>query len=89
MSANNMQMLLAAALADAGVAYGPTFVFGEYLARGELVALLPSYRLAELTIQAVYPSARHVPFKVRQFIEYLVKAFGDSPPWDSMRSRRK
>lgn len=81
-SANNMQMLLAAALAGVGVAYGPTFVFGEYVARGELVALLPAYRVQELTIQAVYPSARHVPLKVRRFIDYLVDAFGDHPPWD-------
>jgi len=85
-SANNMQMLLAAALAGAGVAYGPTFVFGEYLARGELVALLPAYRAAELQIQAVYPSARHVPLKVRQFIEHLVEAFGDPPLWDRVQS---
>jgi DNA-binding transcriptional LysR family regulator len=82
MSANNMQMLLAAALAGAGVAYGPTFVFGEHLARGELVALLPSYLTTELTIQAVYPSARHVPLKVKRFVEHLVEAFGDPPPWD-------
>jgi DNA-binding transcriptional LysR family regulator len=83
MSANNMQMLLAAALAGAGVAYGPTFVFGAHIARGELVALLPSYRATELTIQAVYPSARHVPLKVRQFIDHLITAFGDEPPWDA------
>jgi len=82
MSANNMQMLLAAALAGTGIAYGPTFVFGEYLARGELVTLLPAYRAPELTIQAVYPSARHVPLKVRQFIDHLVHTFGDEPPWD-------
>jgi len=82
LSANNMQMLLAAALAGVGVAYGPTFVFGQYVARGELVALLPAYRVQELTIQAVYPSARHVPFKVRRLIDYLVEAFGDEPPWD-------
>jgi DNA-binding transcriptional LysR family regulator len=82
MSANNMQMLLAAALAGAGVAYGPTFVFGEHIARGELVPLLPAYRATELTIQAVYPSARHVPLKVRRFIDHLIESFGDEPPWD-------
>ena len=87
-TANNMQMLLGAALAGAGVAYGPTFVFGEYLARGELVALLPAYRASELTIQAVYPSTRHVPLKVRQFIDHLVDTFGDQPPWDRLRSSR-
>lgn len=82
MSANNTQMLLSAALAGVGIAYGPTFVFGEHLRRGELVALLPAYRAAELVVQAVYPSARRIPFKVRRFVDYLAEAFGDDPPWD-------
>ncbi|KXU84871.1 LysR family transcriptional regulator [Paraburkholderia monticola] len=86
MSANNVQMLLGAALAGAGVAYGPTFVFGDPIARGELVELLPGYRASELTIQAVYPSARHVPLKVRTFVEHLVDAFGERPSWDSALS---
>lgn len=83
MSANNMQMLLSAALAGAGIAYGPTFVFGEHLRRGELVALLPEHRTTELVIQAVYPSARRIPLKVRRFVEYLAEAFGDEPHWDA------
>ncbi|WGS51290.1 LysR family transcriptional regulator [Paraburkholderia sp. D15] len=80
--ANNTQMLLAAALAGAGIAYGPTFVFGEHLRRGELVALLPAYRTTSLTIQAVYPSAQRIPLKVRRFVDYLVETFGDEPSWD-------
>lgn len=87
LAANNTQMLLAAALAGAGIVYGPTFVFGEAIARGELVELLPGYRAADLTIQAVYPSARHMPLKVRQFVDCLVEAFGDEPPWDRVVSR--
>ncbi|HEY3539080.1 MAG TPA: LysR family transcriptional regulator [Trinickia sp.] len=82
MAANNTQMLLAATLAGAGIAYGPTFVFGEHLRRGELVALLPAYRAADLAIQAVYPSAQRIPLKVRRFVDYLAEAFGDEPPWD-------
>lgn len=89
MAANNTQMLLAAALAGAGVVYGPTFVFGEQIARGKLVALLPDYHTSELTIQAVYPSARHVPVKVRRFLDYLVAAFGDEPPWDRVAPPRQ
>lgn len=81
-AANNTQMLLATALAGAGIAYGPTFVFGEHLQRGELVALLPAYRTTELAIQAVYPSALRIPAKVRRFVDYLADAFGDAPPWD-------
>lgn len=82
MTANNTQMLLASALAGAGIAYGPTFVFGPHLQRGELVALLPDYPAADLTLQAVYPSTHQIPLKVRRFVDYLVAAFGDNPPWD-------
>jgi DNA-binding transcriptional LysR family regulator len=89
LAADNTQILLAAALAGAGVAYGPTFVFGEQIALGKLVELLPEYRPAELTIQAVYPSSRHLPLKVRSFLDYLVAAFGNEPPWDRMPPQRK
>ena len=37
MQANNMQMLLSAALAGVGVAYGPTFVFGHDIKAGNLI----------------------------------------------------
>ncbi|RKT14269.1 LysR family transcriptional regulator [Paraburkholderia sp. RAU2J] len=82
MTANNTPMLLASAIAGAGIVYGPTFVFGAHIRGGELVALLPAYRAADLTIQAVYPSARRIPLKVRRFVDYLAEAFGDEPPWD-------
>lgn len=81
--ANNMQMLSAAALAGMGVAYGPTFVFGEDIKAGRLVALLPRFKAPELTIHAVFSSTRYVPSKVRRFIDYLVNAFGDEPAWDA------
>ncbi|MEX3845658.1 LysR substrate-binding domain-containing protein [Paraburkholderia sp. BR10882] len=82
LAANNTQMLFGAALAGAGIAHGPTFVFGEHLRRGELVALLPDYRATELAIQAVYPGVRRIPLKVRRFVDYLAETFGDEPPWD-------
>lgn len=82
MSSDNTQMLLAAALAGTGITYGPSFVFGEHLARGGLVRLLPDYRTSELAIHAVYPTARHVSLKLRRFIDQLVASFGDNPPWD-------
>jgi DNA-binding transcriptional LysR family regulator len=57
-------------------------VFGEHLRLGELVALLPAYRAADLANQAVYPSARRMPLKVRRFVDYPAGTFGDEPPWD-------
>jgi DNA-binding transcriptional LysR family regulator len=88
LAANNTQMLLAAALAGAGIVYAPTFVLGEEIARGTLVELLPMYGTAELTIQAVYPGTRQVPLKVRRFVDHLVAAFGDEPPWDRIAAQR-
>ena len=84
LAANNMQMLLAAALAGAGVAYGPTFVFGESIARGALRMLMPEYKTSELAIHAVYPTKRHESLKLRRFIEHLSTSFGGGPPWDLM-----
>ncbi len=87
LAANNVQMLLAAARAGAGVVFGPSFVLGEAIARGELVELLPDWRAPDLTIQAVYPSARHLPLKVRRFVDCLAAEFGDAPPWDRYREQ--
>ena len=80
--ANNMEMLLAAALAGLGIAYGPTFVFGHYLASGQLLQLLPDHATTELAVHAVYPTARHVPSKVRSFIDFVAADFAGVPPWD-------
>jgi len=86
MATDNMQMLLAAALAGAGVTYGPSFVFGQHVATGQLVALLPDHRTSDLAIHAVYPTARHVPLKLRRFIDQLIADFGGTPPWDLLTS---
>jgi DNA-binding transcriptional LysR family regulator len=82
MAANNTQMLLAASLAGAGVAYGPSFVFGERIAAGDLIILLPDHRTSDLAIHAVYPTARNISLKARSFIEYLIASFGGEPPWE-------
>lgn len=82
LAANNMQMLLAAALAGAGVAYGPSFVFGEAIASGALEVLMSDHKTSELSIHAVHPTKRHVSVKLRRFIEHLSASFGDMPPWD-------
>lgn len=84
LAANDMRMLLDAALAGLGVAYGPSFVFGQAIARGDLRLLMPDHKTTELAIYAVYPTKRHVSLAVRRFIEHLSAGFGDMPPWDVM-----
>jgi DNA-binding transcriptional LysR family regulator len=87
LAANNMQMLLAAALAGSGVAYGPTFVFGERIMAGDLITLLPDHRTSDLAVHALYPSARNISLKARRFIDHLIECFGGDPPWDRAPAR--
>lgn len=85
MHANNMHMLLSAALAGVGIAYGPTFVFGQAIAAGQLIHLLPDCQTTELTVHAVYPTARHVPSRVRAFIDFVAAEFAGELPWDRLQ----
>ena len=83
MHANNMRMLLAATLRGIGISYGPSFVFNEHIRSGALVALLPDHGTKDLAIHAVYPTSRHVPLKLRSFIDHLAKEFGSDAHWES------
>lgn len=82
LSANNTQMLLGAAVAGAGVAYGPSFVFAQAISDGALAEVLPDHKTSALEIHALFPTKRHVSAKVRAFLRLLVETFGGDPPWD-------
>ena len=83
--ASNMQLLLAVALEGGGIAYGPSFIFGEALCRGTLVRVLPKYSAADLGIHTVVSSSRYLSTKVRHLIDRLATEFGENPPWDRWR----
>lgn len=82
--ADNMQMLLATAVAGGGVIYGPDFVLGHALATGTLERVLPNYTTTHLGIHAVHPSARLISAKVRRFIELLDSGFGETVSWETL-----
>lgn len=62
-----------AAVAGLGIAYLPGFLVDEDLASGRLQALLPSCETESVPILALYPSRRHLPAKVRRFIDLMVE----------------
>lgn len=81
--ASNGDALVAAALAGQGLIYQPTFLVGDAVRDGHLVALRldqPTYGL--LAVHAVLPFGRHPPAKVRAFIDFLARRFGSEPSWD-------
>lgn len=81
--ANNGETLRAAALAGLGIVRIPTFLVGEDIAAGRLQSILRRYPLPELSIHALYVQRRHLPAKVRMFVEFLSGRFGPEPAWDA------
>lgn len=67
------EALLAAAVAGMGLAFLPNWMVNDALGAGELVPLLPDCGSRPVPIQAVYPSARQVPAKVRLFVDHLAR----------------
>ncbi|MFK5892629.1 MAG: LysR family transcriptional regulator [Pseudomonadota bacterium] len=82
MRANNGDVLLKGAIDGLGIIAVPTFISYEAVNQGLLIPILSNYKLAEMAVYAVYPNQRHLPIRVRLFIDYLTKRFGNSPYWD-------
>ena len=68
---NNGMALLEMTKAGLGINNAPGFFVKDALASGELVEILSEYKQKPLDIYVVYPNRRHLPAKVRAFIEFL------------------
>ncbi len=80
---NNSEALREALIGGCGIARLPTFVAGPDITSGRLVRLLGQYRMPSQTLYAVFPERRHLPAKVRVFLDFAVERFGaDRPYWD-------
>ncbi|MCX7206816.1 MAG: LysR family transcriptional regulator [Proteobacteria bacterium] len=80
---NNSEALRDALLAGLGICHMPSFVVGADLAAGRLVTLLDDYPLPRYAIYAVFPERKHVPAKVRAFLDFIdQQQWLDAPYWD-------
>jgi DNA-binding transcriptional LysR family regulator len=61
------------ALDGLGIAILPLDMLEDHLARGRLELLLTDYQLPERHLHVIYPSRRHLPTKVRIFIDLLIE----------------
>jgi len=77
---NNGEVLRDAALAGRGIVLLPTFIVGPYLEDGSLRAVLADYRSPEMSVYALYPPTRYIPFKLRAFIDFLVERLAARRP---------
>ena len=77
LEANDGQVLLAAALRHLGILVQPMYIIHDDIVAGRLVPLLTEWELPRLTINVAYPTRRHLPVKVRCFVDYLVEKFAE------------
>jgi len=82
MVANNGDFLKNAAIYGHGIILSPTFIVWKEILSGTLVTLLDDYCCSALNAYAIYPQTRHLPHRVRRFIDFLVNKFSSKPYWD-------
>jgi DNA-binding transcriptional LysR family regulator len=70
---NSIEAVRAAALTGQGVCRLPLMNVAEDLKKERLKRLLPGSTAAEVTIQAIYPGARHLSTRVRTFLDFVAK----------------
>jgi len=75
LEANDGQILRAAALDGLGILVQPTYIVHDDLEAGRLIRILPDWELPVLAINIAYQNRRHLPGKVRVFIDFLVEHF--------------
>ena len=64
-----------------GLAWRSTWEIESQLQSGELITVLDNYSLPHYDIMAVYPQQRHLPAKVRFFIDMLKSVYAQTGYW--------
>ncbi|MBI1393724.1 MAG: LysR family transcriptional regulator [Alphaproteobacteria bacterium] len=82
MFSNNGEILRTAATKGVGLALLPTFIVGAELQSGRLVTVLNEWPPTALSICLLYAPKRQFATRMRLFIEFFYKRFGDRPYWD-------
>lgn len=75
LGSNGLPFVRRAAIAGAGIALLPEPTGDSAVRRGLLSPVLPDYALTTSPLYLVYPSARHVPLRVRLFRDFLLEHF--------------
>ncbi|HEV2570849.1 LysR substrate-binding domain-containing protein [Methylocella sp. CPCC 101449] len=83
MSANDGQVLLAAARAGNGIALLPNYLALPALRTGSVAAVLEDFSPPELWVRLLVPERRVLVPRVRALMDFLTESFR-SPPWEQI-----
>lgn len=82
LSSSSGDFLANAAAHGMGIVKQPTFIASTAIRSGKLIPVLTDYSWPISPAFAVYPPTRHLSYRVRAFIDFLVERFSDTPQWD-------
>ncbi|GET36736.1 LysR family transcriptional regulator [Microseira wollei] len=87
LTANNSEVLRQLCLDGAGLILMPTWLVGEDIRAGRLQAVLTDFQVhpqveMDMGIYALYLPNRRYSLRVKTFIDFLVKRFGNPPYWE-------
>ena len=70
------------ALAGRGLAWRSLWEVGQDLKEGTLTSVLDAWQAPPMGIHAVFPQRRHLPLRVRLFIDLLKETYGQPSYWE-------
>lgn len=71
LTVNNSEAYTSACLAGLGIVQSPEPAMRHYLAKGQLVEVLPAYRPAPMPVSLIYANRRHLPQRVQVFMDWI------------------
>ena len=81
LSCNDGQVLHDWCLAGLGLAWRSTWEVEEHLASGDLVSVLDDHAAPPNGIYAVFAQRKHLPLRVRLWVDHLKQTYGDPAYW--------
>ena len=82
---NDGEVLTRWALSGHGLAWRSAWEVAEEIDKGRLIEVLPKFAAPGHDIFAVYPDRKFLPAKVRLFIDFMKRTFGDPPYWEAKK----
>lgn len=64
-----------------GLAWRSWWEVGQEIASGRLVTVLDEFQAPPIGIHAVFPQRKHLPLRVRLFIDHLKNTYGNPAYW--------
>ena len=82
---NDGEVLTRWALSGHGLAWRSAWEVAEEIDKGRLIEVLAKFAAPGHDIFAVYPDRKFLPAKVRLFIDFMKRTFGDPPYWEAKK----